>query len=67
MPVRVILILIRTSDIFQAVSHSSVRLMVIANLMISPSEAYVLKYATVRYKVEQIRQNSVVGKLSCVY
>ena len=36
--------------------------MVIANLMISPSEAYVLKYAAVKYKVEQIRQNSVVGK-----
>ena len=40
--------------------------MVIANLMISPSEAYVLKYATVKYKVEQIRQNSVVGKNSAM-
>lgn len=48
---------------FQSVSHSSVRLMVIANLMISPPEAYVLKYATVRYKVEQIRQNAVTGKI----
>ena len=40
--------------------------MVIANLMISPSEAYVLKYAAVKYKVEQIRQNSVVGKKKCM-
>ncbi|KAL4239762.1 hypothetical protein ACF0H5_000565 [Mactra antiquata] len=46
---------------YQSVDHSSVRLMVIANLMISPPEAYVLKYATVKYKVEQIRQNMVVA------
>jgi len=50
----------------QNVAHSSIRMMVIANLMISPIEAYVLKYATVKYKVEQIRQNSVVGKLHCL-
>ncbi|XP_053384665.1 nuclear pore membrane glycoprotein 210-like [Mercenaria mercenaria] len=46
---------------YAKVDHSSVRLMVIANLMISPPEAYILKYATVKYKVEQIRQNSVVA------
>ncbi|XP_053384697.1 nuclear pore membrane glycoprotein 210-like [Mercenaria mercenaria] len=46
---------------YAKVEHSSVRLMVIANLMISPPEAYILKYATVKYKVEQIRQNSVVA------
>ncbi|WAR01840.1 PO210-like protein, partial [Mya arenaria] len=44
-----------------SVAHSSVRLMVIANLIVSPPEAYILKFATVKYKVEQIRQNSVVA------
>lgn len=41
--------------------------MVIANLMISPPEAYILKHATVKYKVEQIRQNNVVGKLHVLF
>ncbi|XP_053383761.1 nuclear pore membrane glycoprotein 210-like [Mercenaria mercenaria] len=46
---------------YAKVDHSSVRLMVIVNLMISPPETYILKYAAVKYKVEQIRQNSVVA------
>ncbi|KAL3841492.1 hypothetical protein ACJMK2_019630 [Sinanodonta woodiana] len=42
------------------IPSSSVKLMVIANLVISPSEAYILKYATIKYIVEQIRHNSVI-------
>ncbi|XP_052800976.1 nuclear pore membrane glycoprotein 210-like [Mya arenaria] len=50
-----------TDPVHSSVAHSSVRLMVIANLIVSPPEAYILKFATVKYKVEQIRQNSVVA------
>ncbi|XP_052218938.1 nuclear pore membrane glycoprotein 210-like isoform X2 [Dreissena polymorpha] len=45
---------------YSSVKHSIVRIMVIANLMVSPPEAYVLKHATVKYKVEQIKQDSVI-------
>lgn len=34
----------------------------IANLIISPAEAYILKYATIKYAVKQIKQSSMLGK-----
>lgn len=48
---------------FQDVSTSSVVIMVIANLMVSPTESYVLKHAEVKYKVELIKQNNIIGKV----
>ncbi|XP_021353376.1 nuclear pore membrane glycoprotein 210-like isoform X2 [Mizuhopecten yessoensis] len=45
---------------YKNVVPSVVKIMVIANLMVSPAEAYVLKYSTVRYTVELIKQNSII-------
>lgn len=44
----------------------SVKIIVIANLIISPAEAYILKYATIKYAVKQIKQSSVLGKENSV-
>lgn len=38
------------------------KIIVIANLIISPAEAYILKYATIKYAVKQIKQSSMLGK-----
>ncbi|XP_060082895.1 nuclear pore membrane glycoprotein 210-like [Ylistrum balloti] len=45
---------------YKNVSPYVVKIMVIANLMVSPAEAYVLKYSTVKYTVELIKQNSII-------
>jgi hypothetical protein len=37
--------------------------MVVANLNIKPAEAYVLKYATVKYRVELVKHTSYIGKV----
>ena len=50
----------------QTVRPSEVRIMVIANLILSPPDAYVLKHATVKYKVELLRHNSLKGYCCCV-
>ena len=42
---------------------SEVRIVVIANLMLSPPDAYVLKHARVKYTVELLRHNSLKGKM----
>ncbi|KAL5006223.1 hypothetical protein ScPMuIL_015029 [Solemya velum] len=44
---------------YKKVSPTEVRIMVIANLMVSPSEAYILKSADVRYKVLLLKQNTI--------
>lgn len=48
--------------LFQRVSSTEVRIMVIANLMVSPSEAYILKSADVKYKVLLLKQNTITSK-----
>ena len=45
---------------------SEVRIVVIANLMLSPPDAYVLKHARVKYTVELLRHNSLKGKKEIV-
>lgn len=44
----------------------SVKIIVIANLIISPAEAYILKHATIKYAVKQIKQSSMLGKENSV-
>jgi len=48
---------------FQNVPPSIVKIMVVANLNIKPAEAYVLKYATVKYRVELVKHTSEIGKV----
>ncbi|XP_076471495.1 nuclear pore membrane glycoprotein 210-like [Babylonia areolata] len=43
----------------QSVKPNEVRIMVIANLMLTPPDAYVLKHARVKYTVELLRHNSL--------
>ena len=50
----------------QSVKPSEVRIVVIANLMLSPPDAYVLKHARVKYTVELLRHNSLKGKKEIV-
>ncbi|XP_052692934.1 nuclear pore membrane glycoprotein 210-like [Crassostrea angulata] len=45
---------------YKEVISPSVKIIVIANLIISPAEAYILKYATIKYAVKQIKQSSML-------
>lgn len=44
------------------VAPDVVRIIVIANLMVSPAESYVLVHSMVMYSVELIKQNAITGK-----
>ncbi|KAL8601946.1 hypothetical protein ACOMHN_008438 [Nucella lapillus] len=46
-------------SVYKAVKPNDVRIVVIANLMLTPPDAYVLKYARVKYTVELLRHNSL--------
>ncbi|XP_070200007.1 nuclear pore membrane glycoprotein 210-like [Littorina saxatilis] len=46
-------------SVYKAVKPEEVRIVVIANLMLSPPDAYVLKHARVKYIVEILRHNSL--------
>jgi hypothetical protein len=45
------------------VNPHDVRIVVIANLIVSPPDAYVLKHAQVKYTVELLKHNSLKGTL----
>ncbi|KAK7447124.1 hypothetical protein BaRGS_00040214 [Batillaria attramentaria] len=45
--------------VYRSVKPEEVRIVVIANLMLSPPDAYVLKHARVKYLVELLRHNSL--------
>ncbi|XP_022313260.2 nuclear pore membrane glycoprotein 210-like [Crassostrea virginica] len=45
---------------YKEVKSPSVKIIVVANLVISPAEAYILKLATIKYSVKQIKQSSVL-------
>ncbi|PVD33180.1 hypothetical protein C0Q70_04429, partial [Pomacea canaliculata] len=50
----------RLKDVaYKGVTPSEVRIVVVANLMLSPPDAYVLKHAHVKYTVELLRHNSL--------
>ncbi|XP_064601442.1 nuclear pore membrane glycoprotein 210-like [Liolophura sinensis] len=46
---------------YKHVKTSSVRLVVRANLLISPPDAYVLRFSDVKYKVDMVKKNTIVG------
>lgn len=45
----------------QNVPPSIVKIMVVANLNIKPTESYVLMLATVKYTVELVKATSIIG------
>ncbi|XP_062607902.1 nuclear pore membrane glycoprotein 210-like [Saccostrea cucullata] len=45
---------------YKDVKSPVVKLVVVANLIISPAEAYILKHATIKYAVKLIKQSSMI-------
>ncbi|XP_071099780.1 nuclear pore membrane glycoprotein 210-like isoform X2 [Haliotis cracherodii] len=45
--------------VYKHIEAIDVRIMVIANLMLSPPDAYVLKFATIKYIVELLKHNTL--------
>ncbi|KAK3103291.1 hypothetical protein FSP39_018237 [Pinctada imbricata] len=45
---------------YKDVAAPQVRIMVVANLMIVPAEAHVLKYADIKYKVQLLKHSSII-------
>ncbi|XP_041366942.1 nuclear pore membrane glycoprotein 210-like [Gigantopelta aegis] len=60
---------LKDSQYKSSVPIDDVRIMVIANLMLSPPEAYVLKHAQVKYLVELLKHNKLteIKMPSCQY
>ena len=50
----------------QSVEPSSVRIVVVANIILSPSEAYILRYSRFNYTVELLRYNSMKRTLHMI-
>ena len=46
----------------QSVPESRVRIVVVANLQLSPSVAYIMQHATVTYTVHVMKQSQAFGK-----